>query len=127
MQAHSEPIESFNIICPFTDEASEERFEVSKCSDSSSLKKELNYLKSIVIKRGFSSSIINQAVKKFTKSPCNSSLSNDIKIKPENSIVLPFYPPLCFKLDKVLKRFNFKVTFKPVNKFNFPSTKSPIP
>ena len=38
-----------------------------------------------------------------------------------------FYPLLCFKLAKILKHFNFKVIFKPVNKFNFPSTKSPIP
>ena len=37
------------------------------CSDSSFLKKELNYLKSVVIKRSFSPSIINQAIKKFTK------------------------------------------------------------
>ena len=72
----------------------------------------------MAIKRGFNPSVIDQAVKKFTKPPCNSTLSNDVKIKPDNSVVLPFYPPLCFKLAKILKRFNFKVIFKPVNKFN---------
>ena len=29
---------------------------------------------------------------------------------------------LCFKLIKILQRFNFKVIYKPVNKLNFPST-----
>ena len=38
-----------------------------------------------------------------------------------------FYPPLCFKFDKIIKWFNFKVISKPVNKFNFPSIKSAIP
>ena len=71
--------------------------------------KEHNYFKSVATKRGFSPSIINQAVKKFTKPPCNYTLSNDVKIKPDNSVVLPFYPLLCFKLAKILKRFNFKV------------------
>ena len=59
------------------------------CSNSSLLKEELNYLKSVA----FNPSIINQAVKKFTKHPYNSTLSNDVKIKRGNSVVLPFYPP----------------------------------
>ena len=63
------------------------------CSDSSLLKKELNYLKFVAIKRGFNPSVINQAVKKFTKPPYNCTLSNDVKIKPDNSVVLPFYLP----------------------------------
>ena len=74
-----------------------------------------------------SSSVINQAIKKFTKPLCKSTLSIDVKIKPDNSVVLLFYPPLCFKLSKILKWFNFKDIFKPVNKFHFPSTKSLIP
>ena len=35
---------------------------------------------------------IFQAIKKFTKSPRNSTLSNDIKIESVGSAVLPFYP-----------------------------------
>ena len=60
------------------------------------LKKELNYLKSVAIKKNFNTSVINQAVKKFSKPPCNSTLSNYVKIKPNNSVVLPFYPPYMF-------------------------------
>ena len=85
--------------------------------DSSFLRRELNYLKSVAIKRSFSPSIINQAIKKFTKPPHNSTLSNDVKSKSYNSVVLSFYPPLCFKLAKILKWFNFKVIFKLINKF----------
>ena len=81
----------------------------------------------MVIIRGFSPFIINQAINKFIKPPWNSILSNVVKIKLDNSAILPFHLPLCFKLAKILKRFNFKVIFKPVNKFKFPSTKSPIP
>ena len=44
-----------------------------------------------------------------------------------NSVVLPLYPPLCFKFAKILKRLNFKVTFKAVNKCNFHLTKPLIP
>ena len=79
---------------------------------------------SVAIKRGFSPSIINQAVKKFTKPSSNSTLFDDVKIKPDNSVILPFYPPLCFKLAKILKLFTFKVISKV--EFFFSSTKSPI-
>ena len=48
--------------------------------------------------KGFSLSISNQDIKKFTNSP----LSNDDKIKPDNSVVLPF-DPLYFKFAEILK------------------------
>ena len=66
------------------------------CSDSFLLRKELNYLKSVAIKRGFSPSIINQAVKKFTKPASNFTLSDDVKIKPDNSVILPLLSSFMF-------------------------------
>ena len=65
-------------------------------SDSSLLRKEHNYLKSVAIKSGFSPSIINQAIKKFTKPASNSTLSDDVKIKSDNSVILPVLSSFMF-------------------------------
>ena len=44
-----------------------------------------------------------------------------------NSIVLPFYSLIAFKISIILSCFGFKVCFRPVNKIKFSSPKDPIP
>ena len=63
----------------------------------------------------------------ITKHSSKSTLSNDVIVKHDKTIVLPFYSPLWFKIAKILKRRKFKVIFKLVNKIYFPTTNSPIP
>ena len=94
------------------------------CSDDSILSKELNYLKSLALSRGYNPSVIDKALNKFNKPQCSVSHSSNSQTI---SVVLPFYPSISFKISKILSRFGFKVSFTPVNKIKFSSLKDSVP
>ena len=67
--------------------------------------------------------LIEKALNKFKKhkhSVCNSESCL-------NPVVLSFYCLISIKISKILSRFGFKVSFKPINNIKFSSPKDPIP
>ncbi|MDI4567834.1 MAG: GIY-YIG nuclease family protein, partial [Mycoplasma sp.] len=95
------------------------------CSSKLALDEELNYLKAIAIDRGFSPNIINQAVKKFSSQHTkrHTLVLGDYK----NSVVIPFFPSISYKVAHILQKFNFRVVYSPINKIPSSILKDPIP
>ena len=91
--------------------------------DPSYLCNELNYLKSLVLSRGYNPFVIDKALYKFKKSKQSVCHSDPC----HNPVVLPYYSLPSFKISKILPRFSFKVSFRPINKIKFSSPKNPIP
>ena len=88
---------------------------------ASSLSNELNYLKSPALSQGSNPSV-TKALNKFKKlkhSVCHSAPCL-------NPVVLPFYSMISFKISKILSRFVFIVSFRPINKIKFSSPKNLI-
>ena len=87
------------------------------CCDSSNLLNELNYLQYLALSREYNPSIINKVLNKFNKLKYSACYS-DFCLNP---VVLHFYFAISFKISKILSRFDSKVPFKHINKFQLSS------
>ena len=93
------------------------------CSNQDLLNAELNYLRAVAIDRGFSPKIVDRAVTKFSTPRDRKPISDSV----HNLAVIPYYPIVSSKIAKILKKFNFKTVFVPINKLKFTNTKDKIP
>ena len=91
------------------------------------------YLKFFALSWGYNRFVIEKALNKFKK-PKSSVRNSDSCLNPMvlvfyflNPVVLAFYFLISFKISKILSRFGYKVSFRPVNKIKFSSPKDPIP
>lgn len=84
------------------------------------LNDELKYIKAIAINRGYPSQIVDRAFSRYYK-PRSPDLD-----KPQNVIIMPFYPKISYQLVRILKKFNFNTVFLPINKLKFTMTKDRI-
>ena len=85
---------------------------------------ELIYLKAIAIDRGYSTNVIDHAVKKFSN-PLNKRSRNISEHK--NLVVLPYYPKISHQISNILRKFKIHSIFAPVNKLKFTCLKDPVP
>ena len=92
------------------------------CSDPLNLSNEFNYLKSLAMSKGYNPSVTDKALNKlkmfkrcvYHSDPCL------------NPVILPFYSSISLKISKILSRFDFKNSSKPVTKIEFSSPKDLI-
>ena len=74
-----------------------------------------NYLKSLAFNRRYMQSIIDKALNKFKELKCSVCLSD---VYP-NSMVLPFYSSISFKITKILSQFGLKVSINFLTNSNY--------
>lgn len=66
--------------------------------------------------------MINSIYNRFTKR----KIPREKPVSTKNLIILPYYPKISHLIYKILKEYDFEITFKPVNKLNFSNLKDPI-
>jgi hypothetical protein len=97
------------------------------CSDDSTLKAELLYIKSVAVDRGFNPQIVDSAVKKFCRPKFPSFLMSKEDFQSRDLCLLPFVPKLSSKISGILRRFNIRTVLIPPNSIQFSNLKDEIP
>lgn len=88
------------------------------CSNDALLKEEINTLYLLATSRGYSHSIIDNALRKVLnqKSITDVTTLQSLKSEEKKYALIPYPPKSGDKICKVLKKFKIKSVFKPVNK-----------